>query len=109
LTDVVRRNPGIIFNKGQLGFSAARLGKREEALRISQELAALDGTFLEGVHTYLRAQIAAALGDNADAIRLLREAMQHHGKRYDDELHRNQALQSLRDDPAFKEILRPKG
>jgi tetratricopeptide (TPR) repeat protein len=105
---LLQQSPRNVGYKGYVGIAAAGLKDRATALRVDQELAALDGTFLQGSHTFFRAQIAAALGDNPAALRLLQEAFWQ-GMRYDSDLHRTVAFEPLRDDSVFQRILRPKG
>jgi DNA-binding SARP family transcriptional activator/tetratricopeptide (TPR) repeat protein/TolB-like protein len=59
---------------GRLGTAEAHLGNRSEAGRLDASLAAFSGPYLFGSHTYARARIAAALGDRARAVELLRTA-----------------------------------
>jgi serine/threonine protein kinase/tetratricopeptide (TPR) repeat protein len=94
--------------KGYLGSIAARLGDRERALRISDELKALTKPYLFGNHTYCRACIASLLGDNKHAIDLLRESFAQ-GKEYGVYLHREMDLEPLRDYPPFRDLVKPKG
>ena len=97
----------------QLGVLAARCGDRERALRFSGRLRELGDvatrTFHKGFYTFFRARIAAALGENEEAMRLLRQARDL-GAWGQVELHRYSWWpQSLRDYPAFQEFVRPKG
>ncbi|HDT13570.1 MAG TPA: serine/threonine protein kinase, partial [Candidatus Aminicenantes bacterium] len=67
-------HPEDISLQGIRGTLAARRGDRDEALRISGELAAIDRRFLFGGHTYWRACIASLLGEKEQAVALLKEA-----------------------------------
>ena len=93
---------------GFLGALAARRGDRQEALRISDELARVSQPFLFGAHTYWRACIAALLGEKQGAVDLLRESIAQ-GNSYDITLHRDADLESLHGYPPFDELLRLKG
>jgi DNA-binding SARP family transcriptional activator/TolB-like protein len=93
---------------GQLGTLAALQGNRAEAERISAMLEALERPYLFGEHTYWRARIAALLGERDEALALLRAAYAQ-GYKWWLPLHREPDLESLRDHPAFRELLRPKG
>jgi tetratricopeptide (TPR) repeat protein len=93
---------------GALGALAARRGDRAEALRISDQLAAIDKQFLFGWHTYRRGCIAALLGDRQRAVDFLRESFAH-GNTYDVSLHRDIDLEPLWDYRPFQELLKPKG
>jgi tetratricopeptide (TPR) repeat protein/tRNA A-37 threonylcarbamoyl transferase component Bud32/TolB-like protein len=100
--------PDDITYLGRLGSVAARLGDREEALRISTQLEEIDRPYLWGSHTLRRARIAAVLGDRDSAVELLRLAFSQ-GRSYSISLHRDIDLESLRDYPSFQEFMRPKG
>jgi tetratricopeptide (TPR) repeat protein len=94
--------------RGQLGCLAARLGKRDEAMRISTELQELSGPYLFGAQTYRRACIAALLGEKQKALELLRESFAE-GVPYSTRHHREIDLEPLWDYPPFQELIRPKG
>ena len=93
---------------GQLGTLAARQGNWAEAERISAMLEALQRPYLFGEHTYWRARIAALLGEPDRAVALLRAAYAQ-GFKWWLSLHSEPDLESLRDYPPFRELLRPKG
>jgi zinc-ribbon domain len=101
-------HPDDIDYQGCLGALAARRGDRDEALRISGELAAIDRRFLFGSHTFWRSRITALLGEKEQAVALLKEAFSQ-GLSYGVFLHRDINLEPLWDYPPFKELLRPKG
>jgi tetratricopeptide (TPR) repeat protein/predicted Ser/Thr protein kinase len=101
-------HPENIDYQGSLGTLAARRGDREGAMKISNELAAIDRRFLDGVHTYWRACIVALLGEKERAVALLRESFSQ-GRSYRVGLHRDINLEPLWDYQPFKELLRPKG
>lgn len=105
---LAQERPDNIGYQGHLAVTEARLGHRDEAIRIDRELAALDRPYLRGSHTFQRARIAAALGENATALQRLRDAFQQ-GLAFGIGLHCDIAFESLRNDPGFQEILRPKG
>ncbi len=98
----------LVYSVGYLGAMAARRGDREEALRLSEELANVDFSFLNGLHTLWRGRIAALLGDREEAMALLLEAHAQ-GRPFGWSWHRDVDLESLRDYPPFQEFLRPKG
>ena len=102
------RDPRLL---GRLGATAARMGNRTEAQRLSGELAALSGPYLFGSHTYARARIAAALGDRADAVELLQEAwIQGRSITFDgreiEDAHSDPAFESLREFVPFQALMR---
>jgi tetratricopeptide (TPR) repeat protein len=106
-TGLVNENPGNIDYLGYSGCASARLGNREEALKIGTQLEEIKVPFPEGLHTYYRACIAAILGEKETAVRLLREAIGQ-GVYYW-QLYWDPDLDSLRDYPAFKELIKPRG
>jgi len=92
---------------GYLGAIAARLGNREKALGISDELKNIDRAYLRGSHTFCRARIAALLGEKEQAMVLLRDALAQ-GASYES-LYTNMDLESLSYYPPFQELIKPKG
>ena len=91
-----------------LGLLATRDWRRAEAARVAERLRGLQRPFDRGQTTYARAQLAAALGDRAAALSLLRQALSE-GLAYGVTLHADPELAPLRDDPGFRALLRPKG
>jgi tetratricopeptide (TPR) repeat protein/TolB-like protein len=94
--------------QARLGTLAAQQGRRDEAERIAASLARLDQPWLLGENTYWRARIAARLGDREEALQLLRAAYAE-GRRWWLDLHIEPDFDSIRDEPSFRELLRPKG
>ena len=82
----------------------------------SKELEQEQGPWLFGEHTYWLACMAAVGEDSQRALKLLREAFAQrhslfrvtleHGDFY---VHCDMNFETLRDDPAFQELIRPKG
>jgi serine/threonine protein kinase/tetratricopeptide (TPR) repeat protein len=105
---LLSEKPDHIDYKGYLGSIAARLGDREKAIRISDELKALNKPYLFGNHAYWRACIASLLGEKEQAVALLRESFAQ-GREYGVYLHRDVDLEPLRDYPPFQELIKPKG
>jgi tetratricopeptide (TPR) repeat protein len=103
LTD---EHPGNMEYKAFLGRIAARMDNRKEALKISDELAKIDQPYLFGSHSYSRACIASLLGEQEQAVVLLREAFTQ-GRPYGAYLHRDIDLEPLREYPPFQELLWP--
>jgi serine/threonine protein kinase len=100
--------PEDVMLQGYLGVLAARQGDREEALRIGSQLERITGPYEFGLDIYLRATIAAQLGDLDRAMLLLREAHAR-GRPFSVFLHREMDLEPLRDYPPFQEFIEPKG
>jgi DNA-binding SARP family transcriptional activator len=91
-----------------LGTIAARAGDRETALARSRELADLDGDYLFGQQTLGRAAIAARLGENQEALALLRRSVSE-GVMFGTRLHADPDLRVLRDYGPYEEFMRPEG
>lgn len=87
---------------------AARRGDRAEATRILQTLEARVSPYQRGVKTYWAAGIAARLGDHGRAVRLLRKALEG-GQPVGVRTHNDPDFESLRDDPAFRRLVQPRG
>jgi predicted Zn-dependent protease len=105
------QDPGNPMLLGRLGATAARVGDRAEALRLSEALAALSDPHLFGRHTYARARILAALGDRATAVELLQEAwIQGRSPAFDgrdiEDVHSDPAFESLREFVPFQALMR---
>jgi tetratricopeptide (TPR) repeat protein len=93
--------------KGQLAVYDARIGNREAALATSQQRGAMDSPYMLGRGTIWRARIAAVLGDHAEAVSLIKQAYDE-GLMYWYPLHLDRSFESLRDDPAYREVIRPR-
>ena len=87
---------------------AARRGRHEEAGQLAARVLALKGPYDFGRTSYARARIAARMGDRALALSLLRQAIDE-GMPHGPALHSDGELAPLQSDPAFLELLRPKG
>jgi tetratricopeptide (TPR) repeat protein len=99
--------PAMVDFLGARGAIAARRGDRAVGERVDDSLAALHGPFLLGAPTAWRAGIAAALGDRQRAVQLLSEAIsQGYANLYIDDA--NPMFESLRDDPQFQRLRRPR-
>jgi tetratricopeptide (TPR) repeat protein/TolB-like protein len=108
LHDLAPELPGAVTVQGTIAVLAARRGDVAEATRISDSLAALDRPYLFGGPAYQRARIAAVLGRNDEAVRLLEQAYRE-GFYLWTPLHREPDFAGLRDDPAFRALFRPRG
>jgi serine/threonine protein kinase len=100
--------PDDIDYLGYGGALAARTGRKEEALRISEELKKIDRPFTFGEQTYWRARIAALLGMKEEAVELLRQSFAQ-GRNYDIDLTQEADFDLLRDFAPFRELMKPKG
>jgi tetratricopeptide (TPR) repeat protein len=99
---------------GRLGAIAARLGDTARARAISEQLAEKPGG-----QPVRRAYIAALLGEQAEAVRLLREGLNAGLDRgrwpqgsmgyYTELRHRDMDLEPLRGYPPFEQFMRPRG
>ncbi len=102
-------SPDNVNMHGIQGTIAARLGNMDEALRISDELAAIDRPYVLGNPARWRARIAAILGDRREqTVLFLRQAYQE-GAGFGVWLLHDMDLESLRDYPPFEAWIRPKG
>lgn len=106
--ELVEQGPNDARLLGYLGVLQGRLDKRDAALQISDQLAALELAYDKGETTRWRSRIAAVLGDGHQAVELLRTAF-NEGTYYGIWLHRDPDFESLRDYPSFQELMRPKG
>jgi len=107
IQELVEEFPGNQRYLGYLGILNARLGNTRQALRIDEELRAMDSSY--GWASYWRARIAAVRGERDRAVDLLNDAVaKGHfwtGRLY----HTDKDLESLRGHPAFEKLLQPKG
>ena len=107
-SELSREHPNNAAYLSDLGLFAARTGRREEALRVSDELAAMQGPHDLGDTQLRRACIAAALGEKGEAVDLLKEAYRR-GWGFGIGIHTDQELELLRGYPPYEEFMRPKG
>jgi tetratricopeptide (TPR) repeat protein len=94
--------------RGRLAVCSARNGDSEEAELLATWLEGDTGPYVFGATTFWRGHIAAALAQNADAVRLFREAVAE-GLLLPRTFELDANLKELRTDPAFQEFLRPIG
>jgi TolB-like protein len=98
-----------LYLTGYRGIVAARSGDLATARSVERELATAGGdTLWRGDVFWLRACIAAQLGDRDEAVALLREALAQ-GFRDPQSLHVYAFLEPLHGYPAFEELIAPKG
>ena len=92
---LVQRDPTRTAYQGALGVALARVGNREQALKILDALARHEARYAFGVPQMEAARVAASLGDSAKAIGLIQAA---YTKGYYFHLgpHRDPALGTLR-------------
>ena len=98
----------LVGNLGYAGFAAAMQGDTAAATRIAARLAELRPRYVESEPIRWRAQIAAALGQRAEAVALLRRLLSS-GSAEPYGWHGWEVYELLRDDPAFQALVRPKG
>jgi tetratricopeptide (TPR) repeat protein len=102
-----REVPDDLEYQAALGRLAARRGDRATARRVSDRLGRLERPYLLGRHTFLRAGIAAHLGEKDRAVELLRSALAQ-GIWYDIDLHNDLGLQPLHGYPPYEALVKPK-
>jgi tRNA A-37 threonylcarbamoyl transferase component Bud32/tetratricopeptide (TPR) repeat protein len=108
LRAVIEEQPALMSPRAMAATIAARSGDTAAARDVDAWLAGLDRPYLHGVNTYLRARIAAQLGEPDRAVRLLRQAWRE-GHVTRPVAHDDPDLRPLRDHPAFREFMRPAG
>jgi hypothetical protein len=74
---------------------------------VARRAAELDRVNVRGRHLLTHARIVAALGDTEDAIRLLQEAFAN-GAFHGSWSHWDPALDTLRGNPQFDSLMRPR-
>lgn len=104
---LLQMSPDNINYQGYLGTIAARVKDTAEARRIDGILKKTNHPYIFGNHTYWRACIASLLGEEEQAVAMLREALSQ-GQSYT-RLHADLDLERLRDYPPFQELVKPKG
>jgi tRNA A-37 threonylcarbamoyl transferase component Bud32 len=102
---LVAERPGDVARLEIQGFARAMRGDRAGAGRAAAAIARLDGTFERGRDRDARGLIAAALGDRAAAVELLRQA--YPGGRHPTLYHVTPVYELLRGYPPFEAMIRP--
>lgn len=105
---LLKAQPENLTYLGGLGVVEARLGRRDQAQRISQRLATTEQRYLFGTHTYGRAAIAATLGEKDEAVSLLRQSFAEGNRFMIINARRDFDLESLRGYPPFEELVKPR-
>lgn len=107
---LLQSDPARVSYRALSGVLAARVGDSSTARGIASSLlAGRPGDRSARARTLGRAQIAAVLGDRAEAVSLL-QAIPHRSHPFDFQLfHNDPAFAALRDDAGFKAFIRPRG
>ncbi len=100
--------PDSVSFAGLLGVVLASGGETEGAHRMDQRLQQFRQPYLYGSPELWRARIAAVQGEQDAALSLVREALQH-GRSFGLDIHTYSEFAAMKDDPKFREVLRPKG
>lgn len=110
VSDVLRIDPTDVHYIALSGVIAVRRGNLARAREIAASLkAGQRGDRSERVRLLAQAQIAAAMGNHADAISLL-GSIPHLAHPGDVQLfHSDPAFYTMRDNPQFKDFIRPRG
>jgi tetratricopeptide (TPR) repeat protein len=113
LQQLTREDTLRLDSKGMLGVAYARQGDRAAATRMSQAIAAVPDSQLQGLPALWRARIAAVLGDSTAAVDLLHEALAQ-GTKYDPTFmpggsfwHSDPAFEGLRGYGPYQTLIRP--
>jgi tetratricopeptide (TPR) repeat protein len=107
---LAEENPDNLSYPCYLGLISAKLGNREDAQRISDELGKVERPYLFGRIPLYQACIASLLGDKEKALKLLRESVDQ-GQNFGPSsgFRFFVILESLADYPPFQEFMKPKG
>jgi tetratricopeptide (TPR) repeat protein/tRNA A-37 threonylcarbamoyl transferase component Bud32/TolB-like protein len=90
------------------GVALAKLGRRDEAVEMARRLDGLQGRpNIRGTHVAAQAEIAAALGDREEALRLLRRAFDE-GYAYGIVIHREPAYDVMWGFAPWDNLVRPR-
>src|SRR2546425_49965 len=100
-------SPDALTLQGFQGVLAARQGRRADALRFDRTLQAINPRYIYGRHTMWRARIPSVLGEPDTALALVQEAFAQ-GYPRGGVMHLFPSLRSLREYPAYRELLTPK-
>lgn len=114
--ELAREHPDSLTYLGVRGALAAQRGDRREAAQANGLLMAQSRPFLQGYPSYWRACIAAQLGDQPRAVRLITQAHQEGmwltGEFWEQPiatLHADPCFEPLHGYAPFQQLLRPKG
>jgi len=100
-------DPAVIEHLGALGVLSARLGRNAEADSLAALLTSDKRPWLFGAPRLWAARIAAVKGDREAAMALIHQALREgHSRLY--LFHAEHDFDSLRDFPAFRDLLRPR-
>jgi DNA-binding SARP family transcriptional activator len=106
--DLSAEDPGDVNSLRYLGAIAARVGERGLAMEYAEALGALDRPYLFGRHTWGQAAIAALLGDEEQAVALLRTSVSE-GVYFGTSLLSDLDLLVLKNFPPFQAFIEPRG
>ena len=101
-------SPQAYWYLGMLGAIAARRGDRDSALAVSHMLAEIDAPYARGVPTAYRARIAAVLGDQDEAVALLRQSFEE-GRPCCEWTHTDPDMRLLIGYAPYDRFVKPKG
>jgi DNA-binding SARP family transcriptional activator/tetratricopeptide (TPR) repeat protein/TolB-like protein len=105
--ELAERSPERVDYLGYLGVVAVRTERMHEAEQISDALARVSVPYMRGANILWRARIAAAAGQQEEAIALFRMSFAQ-GQRYGIATHTDPDLSSLRKSPDFQRLIQPK-
>jgi tetratricopeptide (TPR) repeat protein len=101
-------SPHAYWYLGMLGAIAARRGDRDSALAVRHMLAEIDVPYARGVPTAYRARIAAVLGEQDEAVALLRQSFEE-GRPCCEWTHTDPDMRLLIGYAPYDRFVKPKG
>ena len=107
LQGLLEHSPERVDYLGHLGVVAGRRGQVQEARGISKALSQMNGPYLRGSNTLWRARIAAVMGEQDEAVALLRASFAQ-GQAYGLAVHADPDLLPLRENPGFRRLVHPR-
>jgi tetratricopeptide (TPR) repeat protein len=106
--DLCAEFPGVVNHVGLRGVTLARLGDRDGALALNEQLATMDRRAFMDEAAVWRARILTVLGEREAAVRVLEDAYRQSYLNFA-AIASAPDLTPLRDHPDFQELMRPKG
>jgi Flp pilus assembly protein TadD len=110
LEPLIRKRPDDVFSLSELAWAYAGLGRKDDALRVSQEYVQLMPSWRDAAegpsYATMQAQIQALVGDKEAAMKQLTGLVRQTGGPSYGDLKFDPSWESLREDPRFAELMR---